>query len=366
MKYFTLPDLGEGLHEAEVVEWHVHEGDTVKTDQLMVSVETAKAIVEIPSPCDAVIKKLHASPGELIHVGGYLVEFESDATDDKGTVVGEMKVSHELSENDDFIIGSAHTRSEQSAVQRNRRRIAAKGNAAQGNAPRSNGNHQSASHKNDPNTEPKYSQPLKGVRRSMAINMRLSSNQCVPVTLFDDVDIHAWKKQDTTLRLILAMRDGVKAEPLMNAWFDSAGLSLEVHEHIDLGLAVDTPDGLFVPVLRDIGQRKKTDIKNGLEHLKKDVAARSIPPKELMGYTIMLSNFGTLAGKHGTPVLVPPCVCILGAGQIYSRVVEHKGKFETHEVLPLSLTFDHQAATGGEAARFLAAVIASLQRPAIN
>ena len=358
MKYFTLPDLGEGLHEAEVVEWHVHEGDTVKTDQLMVSVETAKAIVEIPCPCDAVIKKLHASPGELIHVGGYLVEFESDATDDKGTVVGEMKVSNELSENDDFIIGSAHARSEHSAVQRNRRRQASRGNTK--------GAHHSASHNNDQNAEPKYSQPLKGVRRSMAINMRLSSIQCVPVTLFDEVDIHAWKKQDTTLRLILAMRDGVKAEPLMNAWFDSAGLSLEVHEHIDLGLAVDTPDGLFVPVLRDIGQRKKTDIKNGLEHLKKDVAARSIPPKELMGYTIMLSNFGTLAGKHGTPVLVPPCVCILGAGQIYSRVVEHKGKFETHSFLPLSLTFDHQAATGGEAARFLAAVIASLQRSTIN
>lgn len=358
MKYFTLPDLGEGLHEAEVVEWHVHEGDAVKTDQLMVSVETAKAIVEIPSPCDAVIKKLHASPGELIHVGGYLVEFESDATDDKGTVVGEMKVSNELSEHDDFIIGSAHARSDQPENPRNRRRSAARDKAR--------GTDRAGAYENDHDAAPKYSQPLKGVRRSMAINMRRSSAQCVPVTLFDEVDIHAWKKQDTTLRLILAMRDGVQAEPLMNAWFDSAGLSLEVHEHIDLGLAVDTPDGLFVPVLRNIGQRKKTDLKNGLEHLKKDVAARSIPPKELMGYTIMLSNFGTLAGKHGTPVLVPPCVCILGAGQIYSRVVEHKGTFETHSFLPLSLTFDHQAATGGEAARFLAAVIASLQRPVIN
>lgn len=346
MRYFSLPDLGEGLQEAEVVEWHVCSGQAVKVDQLLVSVETAKAIVEIPSPCESVIRGLCAQEGEIVHVGEHLVEFECDEVEDSGTVVGEMTVAAHVSEDEEFIVGSAHK--DGAAVKQ--------GNSRRGRQTRTTQQLTS-------DNKPKYSTKLKGVRRSMAKNMAQSAAQCVPVTLFDEVDIACWsKKQDTTMRLIIAMRDAAQKEPLMNAWFDSASLTIEVHKQVDLGIAVDTPDGLFVPVLRDIASRSKKDLKRGLENLKADVASRTIPPKELMGYTIMLSNFGTLAGKHGTPIIVPPCVCILGAGKIYSRVIEHGGKFHSHAHLPLSLTFDHQAATGGEAARFLAAVITSLSK----
>jgi 2-oxoisovalerate dehydrogenase E2 component (dihydrolipoyl transacylase) len=348
MKYFSLPDLGEGLQEAEIAQWHVHIGETVKADQLLVSVETAKAIVDIPSPCDAVIKTLGAEVGEVVHVGEHLVEFEGAEVEDSGTVVGEMPTAEHVSEDDQFIVGPAH-RNNTANQKRNTRR-----------------GHQSPKQQ-EPMDAPEqaigYATKLKAVRRSMAKNMAKSASQCVPVTLFDEVDIHCWnKKQDTTMRLIMAMRDAAQAEPLMNAWFDKESLSIEMHEHIDLGIAVDTQDGLFVPVLRNIAARSAKDLKRGLEQLKTDVASRAIPPKELMGYTIMLSNFGTLAGKYGTPIIVPPCVCILGAGQIYSRVVEHKGKFKAHAHLPLSLTFDHQVTTGGEAARFLATALKSLSK----
>ena len=129
-------------------------------------------------------------------------------------------------------------------------------------------------------------------------------------------------------------------------------------EKIDLGIAVDTPDGLFVPVLRDIGRREPADLKAGLERLRRDVHARTIPPEEMRGYTFTVSNFGTFCGRYANPIVQPPTVGILGAGRI--RAIE--GKVVVHPVLPLSLTFDHRAVTGGEAARFLAAVIRDLER----
>jgi len=354
MRYFKLPDLGEGLQEAEVVEWFIKEGDRVSADQTIVSVETAKAIVELPSPVAATVARLCAQEGELLHIGEPLVEFISEADDDSGTVVGEMPTAEKPSDvEDNFIVGSTH------ALPPNTASISHFGDPRQ-NAASSGVESNTLRRKQAPM---RYSQAVTGVRRSMARNMMSSHAEVVPVTLFDEVDIHAWSaKEDTTLRLILAMRDGVAAEPLMNAWFDGESMSAEVHKKIDLGIAVDTPDGLFVPVLRSIESRSAVDIKDGLEHLKADVASRSIPPQELMGATLMLSNYGTLAGKYGTPIVIPPCVCILGVGEIFTRLVDENGTIKSHRYLPLSLSFDHRAATGGEAARFLASVIKSLAK----
>ena len=135
-----------------------------------------------------------------------------------------------------------------------------------------------------------------------------------------------------------------------------------MHDQVDLGVAVDTEQGLFVPVLRDVGNRADDDLQAGLQRLKADVNARSIPPRELLGATITLSNFGTLGGRHATLVVVPPQLAILGAGRMAPRAVVANGEIVVHRVLPLSLTFDHRAVTGGEAARFLAAVKNALER----
>ncbi len=112
MKYFKLPDLGEGLIEAEIVEWHIKEGDTVSVDQLMVSVETAKAIVDIPSPQSGCVLALFGQEGDVIHTGEPLVEYEGES-DDTGTVVGDLSVANKGADNQDakvdhFIIGSAY------------------------------------------------------------------------------------------------------------------------------------------------------------------------------------------------------------------------------------------------------------------
>ncbi len=124
---------------------------------------------------------------------------------------------------------------------------------------------------------------------------------------------------------------------------------------------MDTEQGLFVPVLRDVGNRDEQSLRAGLQRLEADVRARSIPPEELQGATITLSNFGTLGGEHAALVVVPPQVSILGAGRIAPRAVVVDGEIVAHRMLPLSLTFDHRVVTGGEAARFLAAVKDALE-----
>ena len=118
-----------------------------------------------------------------------------------------------------------------------------------------------------------------------------------------------------------------------------------------------------MPVLRDVANRAPADLRRGLERMKADILARKIPPEELRGATITLSNFGTLSGRYAAPVVVPPQVAILSTGRITPRVVAADGRPAVHKVMPLSLTFDHRVVTGGEATRFLAGVIADLERP---
>lgn len=139
-------------------------------------------------------------------------------------------------------------------------------------------------------------------------------------------------------------------------------MALRVHQKIDLGIAVNTEDGLFVPVLRDVASRRDDDLLAGLERLKADVRARTVPPEELRGQTITLSNFGTLVGRYSEMVVVPPQVAILGTGRVIPRAVAVEGVPAVRRMMPLSLTFDHRALTGGEADAFLGAVMADLEQ----
>jgi len=140
-------------------------------------------------------------------------------------------------------------------------------------------------------------------------------------------------------------------------------MTLRPLKTIDLGIAVDTPDGLFVPVLRDIGNRDIENLKEGLANLRIAVNARKIPPSELINAGITLSNFGTLKGRYANPVVMPPTVCIVGAGGIRETVTPVNGKPEIRRKLPLSLSFDHRPITGGEAARFLSVLEEDLVKP---
>lgn len=202
---------------------------------------------------------------------------------------------------------------------------------------------------------------LKGVRRNMARVMADAHSKVVPTSLSDDADLHAWQPgNDVTVRLIRAICAAAKAVPALNAWFDGDKLVRTLHPQVDVGIAVDTDDGLFVPALRNADVLDARGIREGVNRLRAQVEDRSIPASELTGYTISLSNFGMFAGRYATPVVVPPCVAIVAAGRGRHQITPVVGGFESHRVVPLSLTFDHRACTGGEAARFLRALIDDL------
>ena len=206
-------------------------------------------------------------------------------------------------------------------------------------------------------------QPLRGVRRAMASNMARSHAAVVPASITEEADIGGWKAgEDVTMRLVRAIVAGCGAVPALNAHFLGETDGRVLHEHIDLGIATDTPDGLFVPVLRNVGRRNVADLRRGLERMKADVRARSVPREELVGATITLSNFGMFGGRHAQMVILPPQIAIVGAGRIRDDLRVLGGAIRITRVLPLSLTFDHRVVMGGEAARFLAALVADLER----
>jgi pyruvate/2-oxoglutarate dehydrogenase complex dihydrolipoamide acyltransferase (E2) component len=205
---------------------------------------------------------------------------------------------------------------------------------------------------------------LRSLRRAMAQSMTLARDNVRECTVFDDADIEGWRQGgDYTVRLLRAIAAGCRAEPGLNAWFDGSTQGRRLFQSIHVGIAVDTSDGLLVPVIRDAGGRDAAALRAEVNRLKAGARDRSLPAADLRDFTIMLSNFGVMAGRYATPVVVPPAVAILGAGRISTDVVAVEGRIEAHRRIPLSLTFDHRCVTGGEAVRFLASVIEDLQLP---
>ena len=369
MELFNLPDLGEGLPDAEIHEWFVKEGDVVRTDQPLVSMETAKAVVEVPCPQDGTIVKCYGKPGDVIKTGHPLVAFAEGqkSSRDKGTVVGKLEEST-VSTEDNFTIGASTTRGSHPKATPGVRLLAKKLGcdiaSIKGTGEFGVITLDDVQHEADSQAKlPEGYEPLQGVRRAMLTHMVQSHREVVPVSIFDEADIHHWTDDtDITTRLIRAIFDATKQEPSLNAWFDTAHSARKQFESVHLGLAMDSKDGLFVPVIHNAETYSDEALRKIINELKTGVQSRTVPPEQLKGATITLSNFGKFAGRFASPIIVPPMVAILAVGRLYEGAVSHNGNIESHQLLPLSLSFDHRAVTGGEATRFLGAVMASLQK----
>ncbi|ARB91339.1 dihydrolipoamide acetyltransferase family protein [Legionella longbeachae] len=368
MNIFNLPDLGEGLPDAEIHEWFVKEGDTVVVDQPLVSMETAKAVVDVPCPQTGVISKLYGKPGDIIKTGEPLVAFVSTASKaaDKGTVVGNLEESSEVFE-DNFTIGVQHATQGRikttPAVKMLAKKLGVDLSTIKGTGEFGVITRDDVQTQADKNAQiPVGFEPLRGVRRAMLNSMVQSHAEVVPVSIFDEADISAWKSgTDITVRLIRAIIEATKSEPALNAWFDTKHGARQCFNEVHLGLAMDNEEGLFVPVIHDAGTRSDTELRSMINEFKQSVGNREITADKLKGATITLSNFGKFAGRFASPIIVPPMVAILAVGRLYQGVVAVEGKVEIHNILPLSLSFDHRAVTGGEATRFLGSIIQSLQ-----
>jgi len=206
-------------------------------------------------------------------------------------------------------------------------------------------------------------QSVRGVRRAMAMGMAKSHATVVPTTLVEDADITNWPKQDFLARYVRALVFASKVEPALNCWFDGERYERLVHPNVHVGIAVDSPDGLYVPVVHDADKKDANQIRQRVQDLRQKIETKSLKQEDQQGATVTLSNFGSIAGRYGTPVVSPPQVAILGVGRFREELKLTDKGIAKHKMLPLSLTFDHRACTGGEAARFLAAIIEDLQKP---
>jgi pyruvate dehydrogenase E2 component (dihydrolipoamide acetyltransferase) len=388
MTVFKLPDLGEGLSEAEILRWHVQVGDHLEVDAPMLSVETAKAVVEVPSPLSGTITALHAQPGDRIEIGAPLVEFAPDrgavgaGDNDSGTVVGQMPAAAE-DESTALALAAADAVTTPRVRAVPAARALARSLGVELSALTGTGRSglitlddvvavglpaRSAASKMHPAAPARAAggdvEVLRSLRRTMAQNMALARDSVMACSVFDDADLHRWaESNDYTTRVLRAIAVGVQAAPGLNAWYDAQSQSRTLFAQLDVGIAVDTIDGLLVPVIRHVEKRSAAHLRAELDRLKRAARERTIGGEELRNFTFMLSNFGMMAGRYATPVVVPPAVAILGTGRVRPDVVAAEGRMEIHRRMPLSLTFDHRVVTGGEAVRFLGAVIADLELP---
>jgi pyruvate dehydrogenase E2 component (dihydrolipoamide acetyltransferase) len=363
MRQFMLPDLGEGLDEAEIVTWYVNEGDHVITDQPLVSVETDKAVVEIPSPSSGRIAHVFGAKGDIVKVGMPLVEFAEGAEQDTGTIVGELGGGEHPPAAG---ISSERPTGQQPqvfpAVRALARKLDVDLESVEATGPGGTITRADVERAAKRMSQTGPAEPLRGMRRAMAQRMTAAHAQIVAATVTDEADIDDWPTgEDVTIRLVRAIAAACKAEPALNAWYNSTTGERRLIARVDLGIAVDTEGGLIVPVLRNVAARSVSDLRAGLDRLRADSIARSIPPEELRGATITLSNFGMIGGRFANLIIVPSQVAIIGAGRISQRAVAHRGQPAVRRVLPLSLTFDHRIVTGGEAARFLVALKSELE-----
>jgi 2-oxoisovalerate dehydrogenase E2 component (dihydrolipoyl transacylase) len=362
MRKFNLPDLGEGLEEAEIIAWHVTEGDHVVVDQPLVSMETDKAVVEVPSPWSGRIAHLFGAKGELVKVGAPLVEFAEGEAEETGTVVGELERGEARGAAAEPVRAGALQ--VVPAIRALARKLDVDLNLVQATGPGGTITRADVERAARSLAEAGPAEPLRGIRRAMAQRMAASHAEVAPANVTEEADIGNWPQgTDVSARLIRAIAAACKAEPSLNAWYNSQAGERRLVTRVDVGIAVDTEGGLIVPVMRNVGERDLRDLRAGLDRMRADAEARSIPPEELRGATITLSNFGMIGGRFANLVIVPPQVAIVGAGRIEQRVMVHEGKPAVRRALPLSLTFDHRVVTGGEAARFLMALKADVERP---
>jgi 2-oxoisovalerate dehydrogenase E2 component (dihydrolipoyl transacylase) len=370
----------------------VHEGDRVELDQPLLSVETAKAVGEVPSPYAGKIVRLHAKPGDTVQTGKPLVDFEmaasnsgqSPATSHQspgGPAAEGMVVGHMAASDKEFVDNAIIRRAQRPTAGRVRAAPAVRMLAKRLNIDlascRATGRHglvsvddvlARANVGGGVTNSPAIAgltdaDRLRGPRKAMSASMSLSRDQVAMCTIFDDADIDVWHgRDDITARVIRAIVAGIRAEPGLNALFDPSGPARRIMDPVHLAIAVDTSEGLLVPVLRDVGSQSPEQLRASLNDLKERTRNRTVTPEQMRDYTFTLSNFGTLAGRYATPLVVPPTVAILGSGRLQRDVVAGQSGPEIHMRLPLSLTFDHRCITGGEACRFLGAVIAHLAK----
>jgi pyruvate dehydrogenase E2 component (dihydrolipoamide acetyltransferase) len=304
---------------------------------------------------------LYGKAGDVIATGAPLVKFKN--YQDTGTVAGVIEEGDVvLEENPAFIIKSGvqiratpAVRALAKSLEVNLEFVIATGI---NNTITAHDVQQAVQHGQDLS---KYKK-ITGSRKAMAEVMARSHAEVVTVTICEDAKLsHVKPDLDISVSMMLALVAACNLIPQLNAWYDGARKSLQLLGTINLGIAMDTVDGLFVPVIKDLATKSANELRIELNTLKQQVSNRTIRADCLKGASITLSNFGKFAGRYASPIVIPPQVAILGVGKLRAEPIVLDGNVVVGQILPISLSVDHRVCTGGEAARFLGEVIRFLQ-----
>jgi pyruvate dehydrogenase E2 component (dihydrolipoamide acetyltransferase) len=388
LREFKFPDVGEGIAEGEIVRWLVKEGDWIKEDQELVEVETDKAVLTLNSPYTGKIEKLYGNEGEIIEVGAVLIMVQdiedialvpASEKKDSGTVVGSLGEEQEI-EIVRPVLATPAVRA--LAKEMNLDLTQVKGTGPGGRITKEDverlleriGAPMGAADTYGPIEKI----PLRGLRRTIAKRMAEASKRIAEVTIWEDADITTLEQLRAKERkraeaqgvkltylpfLIKASLAALKAHPYLNASLDEASEQIVLKRYYNIGIAVDTSDGLIVFVVKEADQKNILDLAREGAALAEKARHRKIDLPELRGSTFTITNYGVVGASYGTPIINYPEVAILGLGKIEDRPVVREGQIVIRKIMPLSLAFDHRVIDGVEAGRFLGVVIQQLQDP---
>jgi pyruvate/2-oxoglutarate dehydrogenase complex dihydrolipoamide acyltransferase (E2) component len=422
---FTLPDLGEGITEAQVVRLLVKEGDTINEDQYLMEVETDKAAVEIPSPVSGVAKSIHVEEGQVVNVGAVIVTFDngdgSVAVPSKSSAASVAETPAPVKEapvaaapgpataTPDVPPARATKVPAAPAVRKHARELGVDLDSVTGTGPggritkedverqaqRGAGAavHSRAAPRRSvpPPAVPAPSgiadadkwgpirrEPLNQIRKTIATRMSRSAFTIPHVTHADEADITELDRMRRNLNegaggeprltvmsfVIRATCSALRKYPIFNASFDEDGGQIIYKEYINMGIAVDTERGLIVPVIRNADTLGLRAIAAELRSIADRIRASQFSVEDLRGGSFTITNVGALGGVFSTPLINYPEVAILALGRSRQAPVVRNGEVKAGLILPLQVSFDHRATDGANAARLTSEIVTYLETPA--
>jgi 2-oxoisovalerate dehydrogenase E2 component (dihydrolipoyl transacylase) len=412
---FNLPDLGEGLEEAEIVEWKVAQGDRVELNQPLVEVNTAKALVEIPSPVAGEVATLHGAAGDVVKVGQPLVTFATEAGAEDAPE-GEQKREAVLV---GYGVGGesqskrrrrlrppgprkapAAAAEEQASpaeppsgggsraappVRRLAREMGVQLGEVPGTGPEGRVTRQDVlraagqgeeEQQAAPGDEDEQRVPVRGVRRLIAQKMTRSWTEIPHVTTFHTADathVEALRRELTdslgtkvsALAVVVrALADVCGRHPKLNSSFDTEAGEMVIKRRVHVGIATDTERGLMVPVVRDVGAKGIAEVAEEIVEVVETARVGRATPDQLTGSTITVTNVGTFGSSFGTPIINYPEAAILALGRVEPRPLLREGTVEARPGVTLSLSFDHRIIDGADADRAMSDLRMLLEDPA--
>ena len=372
-KAFKLPDLGEGLTEGEVARWLVAEGQTIAEDDPLVEIQTDKATVEIPSPFAGTVLEILVAEGEIAPVGTDLVVIGEPGEAAAGAASNNLlqasgPAAGEGSGSSDKLLQGPGTPAAEAVERRVQatpvvRRVAQELGvhlgAVTGTGPAGRITEEDVRGAAVPGEGDGRREPLRGVRRIVAEHMARAHREVPPVTWVEECDLEGIPLEKLLPTVVKACAECLPEFPELNARLERD--AIVYLERYDIGVAVQTDDGLVVPVVRDAASKTVDELGEEIARLAERARSRALEAHELRDSTFTVTSAGKLAGLFQTPIVNHPEVAILSLGRVAPRPVVRDGEVVVRATGTVAITFDHRVVDGARAAAFGLAVISRLQ-----